>query len=1403
MSASLPPAAASPAATTPSATDQLQVMLRRHIQRAGQLLKIQDMATYVFGWTGAIVSTWMLACLVEHWFMPLPMVARWLIWIVTAVLSARLFLQYMVPLLVRRINPDYVAQRIEKAEPELKTGLVSWLQLESLPDNGVPRGIMAGLARHAARHIHADDPSSSLDTRVLIKTVGLTMLLMACLAVYGMLSPKSVFDTGKRILMPWSKISAPARVQLVELTPGSGEVTQGKSLQIDVKLRGLRSGEPVTVRYSTLDGQLRDQTKPLDANIDGYQFSTSLATAQASGSSGRGMQHEIDYWIEAGDLTSGPYRITLGKTPVVTLDSLVIQFPPYTKLPQRTLTMGELEAVEGSRVLVTASSNQPLTKGLIEINPELDGSGNLLRTEETVKLEVADRKLSGNWLLELNRTRDNPTVARYRLRGYNSRNDANDDPTEYRARILADVGPEVTVPGPEDRILRMLPSSQVNIEVRAIDPDFGLSNITLSIKRNNMPLKDVTLLQSDGEIGRQVKKWRFKAADYQAKVGDRFSFVATAKDNHHDMAGEPAPNQAQSLPLSIEIVAPEELAKTDAAHQPPADLEPADKEIQPGKQDSSQTTDNEPSDPNQSEKGSAKESSQQNATSNGSDSNNRKSNRSNSEDPARDPSEDAQDKPNEGNQSKDPSSSKGSSNQDSSQGDETKNQRDGGQTGSDENQGNKGSGQQRGQQSKSSQQKGGQDQNNSASASSKDDANSSGQSGESSSGQSSSGQSSSGGSSSSSSKQGKSGGQSGNSSSSQSKGNAGSAKGSSNGNSQNSSRSNGSAGAGGSAKSQGDAGNSGNNNASQNSGKSNSSNAASQKADGQSSNGQSSNSQSSNSQSNLPTEKPTHDGEVIERVREFVNDKRESSNSDTTQQPGQPKPKPEPNQNSDKQTQKAGQGAEKQAGQQGAGQQGAGQQGAGQQGAGQQGAGQQGAGQQGAGQQGAGQQGAGQQGAGQQGAGQQGAGQQGAGQQGAGQQGAGQQGAGQQGAGQQGAGQQGAGQQGAGQQGAGQQGAGQQGAGQQGAGQQGAGQQGAGQQGAGQQGAGQQGAGQQGAGQQGAGQQGAGQQGAGQQGAGQQGAGQQGAGQQGAGQQGAGQQGAGQQGAGQQGAGQQGAGQQGAGQQGAGQQGAGQQGAGQQGAGQQGAGQQGAGQQGAGQQGAGQQGAGQQGAGQQGAGQQGAGQQGAGQQGAGQQGAGQQGAGQQGAGQQGAGQQGGAGGQQGGGKPGGGQPGGQAGQGGGTGSGGTVGPQSGSAAGPKSPTEINPDAVPNGTAEANEQYANEVTNMVLDYLKDQRDQPDPELMRRLNWTKEDLDSFLKRWEAARNLAQSPNPAEQRKWTDELRALGLVPPMVKGQKAAGRDEKMNGLRDSGSRMRAPESLRRQFDAFRKAVQETEK
>ncbi|MGN6543889.1 MAG: hypothetical protein ACTHK7_02485, partial [Aureliella sp.] len=559
-------------ASSVSASDQIREMLRLHVKRAGRLIKLLDLATYLIAWLAGMLAAWLVVCLAEHWIVPLGSVARWGAWLGLVAVTVWGLLRYVVPLAFRRINPDYVAQRIEQAEPDLKSGLLSWLQLESLPNNGVPRGIMAGLARHAARYIHPEDPSASVDMRGVIKLVGGTLLLLMTLIVYGMVSPKSAWVTGQRLFMPWASIAPPSRVQLVSLKPGSTELTQGRPLAVDVELRGLRLSEPVRVRYSTLDGQLRDQVKELAPVTEGYHYTGLVETAQAGSSPGhRGVQHELDYWIEAGDLVSGPHRVTLSRLPAVSLESVHIAFPPYTKLSERSLTGGEFEAIEGSVATIRAVANQPLSRGRIEVDPELDAQGNLLDARSLLEMQVSDRQLAGDWRLRVNAAGDNPTLARYRIRGFNERGDANEDPIEYKVRILADVPPEVSIPGPENRTLRMLPNGQMNIEVRASDPDFGLSRLQLEVTRYDMLAKQVVLLESEGIIGRQVKAWRFRGADFQARVGDRFIFTAIAEDNrHHPATGEPAPNTAQSEALTVEIVAPEKFEATDEAHKAPS-----------------------------------------------------------------------------------------------------------------------------------------------------------------------------------------------------------------------------------------------------------------------------------------------------------------------------------------------------------------------------------------------------------------------------------------------------------------------------------------------------------------------------------------------------------------------------------------------------------------------------------------------------------------------------------------------------------------------------------------------------------------------------------------------------------------------------------------------------------------
>jgi hypothetical protein len=127
---------------------------------------------------------------------------------------------------------------------------------------------------------------------------------------------------------------------------------------------------------------------------------------------------------------------------------------------------------------------------------------------------------------------------------------------------------------------------------------------------------------------------------------------------------------------------------------------------------------------------------------------------------------------------------------------------------------------------------------------------------------------------------------------------------------------------------------------------------------------------------------------------------------------------------------------------------------------------------------------------------------------------------------------------------------------------------------------------------------------------------------------------------------------------------------------------------------------------------------------------------------------------------------------------------------------------PNPPQAANDQYAREATDMVLDYLDQTRDQPDPELLERLNWTEQDLRRFQDRWKDIRDLGgtDGAGDAKQNEATLEaLRSLGLRPPSAgQNRKAADNADALKGIRDSGKRRRPPAAFRDAFDAFRRQM-----
>ena len=118
--------------------------------------------------------------------------------------------------------------------------------------------------------------------------------------------------------------------------------------------------------------------------------------------------------------------------------------------------------------------------------------------------------------------------------------------------------------------------------------------------------------------------------------------------------------------------------------------------------------------------------------------------------------------------------------------------------------------------------------------------------------------------------------------------------------------------------------------------------------------------------------------------------------------------------------------------------------------------------------------------------------------------------------------------------------------------------------------------------------------------------------------------------------------------------------------------------------------------------------------------------------------------------------------------------------------------------EANLDYSRNATDLVLKRLKDQQEEPDPELLKSLGWTKEELQKFVARWEAMKRDAREHAGDAQSELDDALRSLGLRADGPGRLRSSAQDDRPGGLRDSGNRIPPPPAFLEKFNAYKKGA-----
>ncbi|MFT5303542.1 MAG: collagen type III alpha, partial [Mariniblastus sp.] len=264
------------------------------LEKTRKQVKIVDLIASVLLMLASVVGVLLLLVIVDAWIWPLSTSARWagLILIVGGCLAYSAIA--ILPLLLKQINPDYAAKMIEEAKPSFRNSLINYVSFRKRPDEIKP-AVFDAVSRQAAADLASVPGDATVDQSKLIR-LGFVLIGLTVFAVgYKMLSPKDPLQTLARVVAPAAQIAKPAVVRIEDVQPGDTAVFFGEQLVVTATVRGQHRPEDVRLVYSTLDGQLSDQTVSMKPTSSPSQYETKLSMA------GGGIQSSLQYRVEALD----------------------------------------------------------------------------------------------------------------------------------------------------------------------------------------------------------------------------------------------------------------------------------------------------------------------------------------------------------------------------------------------------------------------------------------------------------------------------------------------------------------------------------------------------------------------------------------------------------------------------------------------------------------------------------------------------------------------------------------------------------------------------------------------------------------------------------------------------------------------------------------------------------------------------------------------------------------------------------------------------------------------------------------------------------------------------------------------------------------------------------------------
>jgi hypothetical protein len=565
-----------PSETRSTPGSQFDQYVEQQLESTRQQVKLTELSAGLLTlglWTLGFL---LAGILVDSWLIQFGTAARFAAFLLLAAGAVWIAWSQVLVLFVRRIHRLYAARMIEESSDNFHNSLVNYLQVKEDGPAG-KEAVVHAISQRAARDLSRISATEKVDRSRAIKLGFGFVGLVAALVAYTLLSPKSPWPSIARILNPVSSISAPSIAEITKVSPGNTDVFFGQKLLVTAEIRGRHDPDEVKLVYSTADGQHAEVPVAMLRSGTTNSYQLELSTTPT------GIDGPLTYYVTANDGRSDTYSVSVKPNPAITVEKIEVISPSYTRLPPRMLTgQVEIEGIEGSQVKLTATANMPIQVAWVELLRQKtrgrETTYDVVRTIELRNLDQPSLESSGTtskihhaaggeFTLNLDANRTGQLYSHYQVLFRTVEGQRNQLVNVQPLRVTPDLPPEIKIVRPFDREVSVPLNRSLEIELQAEDPDFEISRLELLLDHQGGRLLDEQIQLGDNRKQQRLTgDYRFDPRKLKLSVGDVVIFHARASDNRvAPLSGQPEPNVARTENYTIKIAEPleNEVAQKD------------------------------------------------------------------------------------------------------------------------------------------------------------------------------------------------------------------------------------------------------------------------------------------------------------------------------------------------------------------------------------------------------------------------------------------------------------------------------------------------------------------------------------------------------------------------------------------------------------------------------------------------------------------------------------------------------------------------------------------------------------------------------------------------------------------------------------------------------------------------